>query len=145
VKEAVMEANECLPRISVMKRLSERHLSMEKLVSELTKIDGLAVDKKTLEKILRNEPLLASVLMAAAKIDEDIKNELIPSEFKDINGLSEKFGDLLSKQSRSDTKTASRQANKEDYSAANLPPFLKQVLINMVKKARSKEKTEKLK
>jgi adenosylcobinamide amidohydrolase len=135
VKEAVMEANECLPRRSVMKRLSERHLPIEKLVSELTKIDGLAVDKKTLEKILRNEPLLASVLMAAAKIDEDIKNELIPSEFKDINGLSEKFGDLLSKQSRSDTKTPSRQANKEDYSAANLPPFLKQVLINMVKKS----------
>jgi len=145
VKEAVMKANECLPRRSVIKRLSERHLPIEKLASELTKIDGLTVDEKTLAKILRNEPLLASVLMAATKIDEDIKKELIPSEFGNIDILSKNFGSLLSKQSRSGTKTPSGHANKEDYSSASLPPFLKQVLINMVKNALSKEKTENLK
>jgi len=145
VKEAVMKATECLPRRSVIKRLSERHLPLEKLSSELSKIDGLKVDEKTLAKILRNEPLFASVLLAAAKIDEDIKKELIPFEFKNINVLSENFGSLLSRQSRSDTKTPSGQARKKDYSSANLPPFLKHVLINMVKNALSKEKTENLK
>ncbi len=145
VKEAVMKANECLPRRSVIKRLSERHLPMEKLASELSKVDGLKVDEKTLAEILRNEPLLASVLMAATKIDEDIKKELIPSEFKSIDVLSENFGGLLSRQIRSDTKAPSGQAHKEDYSSANLPPFLKQVLINMVKNVLSKEKTENLK
>jgi adenosylcobinamide amidohydrolase len=141
VKEAVMEASGCLPRRSVMRRLSERHLPIEKLVSELTKIDGLKVDEKTLEKILRNEPVLASVLMAATRMDEDIKYELVPSEFKDINVLSENFGELLSKQNCHGTAPSV----KEDYSSINLPPFLKQVLINMVKNALSEEKTETLK
>jgi iron complex transport system substrate-binding protein len=145
VKAAVMEANGCLPRRSVMRRLSERHLPIEKLVSELTKIDGLKVEEKTLEKILRNEPLLASVIMAATRMDEDVKSELIPSEFKNINVLSEKFGNLLSKQSRDGTKTPSEPTAKEDYSSVNLPPFLKQVLINIVKDALSMEKTENLK
>jgi adenosylcobinamide amidohydrolase len=145
VKEAVMKANECMPHRSVIKRLSERHLPIEKLASELSKVDGLKVDEKTLAKILRNEPLLASVLMAAAKIDEDIKKELIPSEFGNIDILSKNFGSLLSKQSRSDTKTPSVPANKEDYGSVGLPPFLKHVLVNMVKNALSKEKTENLK
>jgi len=78
-------------------------------------------------------------------MDEDVKSELIPSEFKNIDVLSEKFGNLLSKQSRDGTKTPSEPAAKEDYSSANLPPFLKQVLINIVKNVLSKEKTENLK
>ena len=145
VKEAVMKANEWMPSRSVIKRLRERHLPIEKLASELSKVDGLKVDEKTLAKILRNEPLRASVLMAAAKIDEDIKKELIPSEFKNINILSENFGRLLSKQSRSSTKTPSGPANKEDYGSVSLPPFLKHILAEMVRNALSKEKTENLK
>jgi adenosylcobinamide hydrolase len=143
VKEAVMKANECLPRRSVIKRLSERHLPIEKLASELSKVEGLTVDEKTLAKILRNEPLLASFLMATAKIDEDIKKELIPSEFGNIDVLSKNFGGLLSKQSRGSTKTPSGPANKEDYGSVSLPPFLKHVLVNLVKTALSKEETEK--
>jgi adenosylcobinamide hydrolase len=145
VKEAVMKANERMPSRSIMKRLRERHLPLEKLASELSKVDGLKVDEKTLAKILRNEPLLASFLMAAAKIDEDIKKELIPSEFKNIDVLSKNFGGLLSKQSRGSTKTPSGPANKEDYGSVSLPPFLKHVLVNLVKNALSKEKTENLK
>ncbi|UCF44712.1 MAG: adenosylcobinamide amidohydrolase [Candidatus Bathyarchaeota archaeon] len=145
VKEAVMKANECMPCRSIMKRLRERHLPIEKLSSELSKVGGIEVDEKTLVKILRNEPLLASFLMAAAKIDEDVKKELIPSEFKNIDALSKNFGSLLSKQSRGSTKTPSESANKEDYSSASLPPFLKHVLINLLKTALSKEETENLK
>jgi adenosylcobinamide amidohydrolase len=145
VKEAVMKANECMSSRSIMKRLRERHLPIEKLASELSKVDDLKVDEKTLAKILRDKPLLSSLLMAAAKIDEDIEKELIPSEFKNIDILSENFGGLLSKQSCSRTKTPSRPANKGDYNSVSLPPFLKHVLINLVKNALSKAETENLK
>jgi len=145
VKEAVMKANECLLHRSVIKRLSERHLPIEKLASELSEVNGLEVDEKTLGKILRNEPLFASLLMAAAKIDEDIKKKLIPCEFKNVDALSEVFGSLLSKQSRGNTKTPSGLAIEEDYGSVSLPPFLKHFLINLVKSAFSKEETENLK
>jgi adenosylcobinamide amidohydrolase len=145
VKEAVMKANERMPCRSIVKRLKERHLPLEKLASELSKVDGLKVDEKTLAKILRNEPLLASFLMAAAKIDEDIKKELIPSEFGNIDMLSKNFGIFLSKQTNSSATAPSEPADNGDYSPVDLPPFLKQVLINMVKNALSKEKTENLK
>ncbi len=140
VKKAVEEAKGCLHGRSVLERLCERHLPLEKLACELTKIDGLEVDKNDLAKILRNEPLLASILLAATKIDEDVKNELIPYEFKNINELSKEFGFLLSRKSRESAKTPSEQVDKEDYSAVDLPPFIKQVLINIVKNAFSLEK-----
>jgi hypothetical protein len=78
--------------------------------------------------------------LAATKIDEDVKNELIPYEFKNINELSKEFGVLLSRKSRESAKTPSEQVDKEDYSAVDLPPFIKQVLINIVKNAFSLEK-----
>ena len=145
VKEALMEAKGCLSHRSVVTRLSERHLPLEKLASELAKFEGLTVDAETLAKILVNEPLFALVLMAAARMDEDIKNELVPSEFRDISVLSRDFGDLLSREARDAVKTRGTQAIKENCNMVNLPPFLKQVLINIVKSAVSWEKIEKLK
>lgn len=143
VKEAVTKANEFMPSRSIIDRLKERHLPLEKLASEMSKVDGLKVDAKTLEKILRNEPLFASILLAATKIDEDLKKDLIPSEFKNVNALSENFGRLLSEHRVE--KAASEPASDEDYASVDLPPFLKHVLINMVKTAFSREKTENLK
>jgi adenosylcobinamide hydrolase len=133
VKEAILKAKECLPSRSIIQRLQERHLSIEKLAYELKKIDGLKMDQQELAKTLRNEPLFASLLMAAVKIDEDIKKELIPFEFKDVNKLSENFGDLLSVKGHKNTNPPSKKSSNEEYSAVNLPPFLKQILIKMVK------------
>lgn len=145
VKEAVMKAKECMPYRSIIKRLTERHLPPEKLSSELFKVKGLGVGEKTLasslSKILR-EPLFASVLMAAVKIDEDVETGLIPAEFGKIEMLSRNFGDLFLK--RTGAKTP-RLASIEEYDAVDLPPFLKHVLISLVKSALSEERTESLK
>jgi adenosylcobinamide hydrolase len=150
VKEAVMKANECMPRRSVFNRLRERHLPIEKLASELSKAKSLNADEKTLAigltKMLRNDPSLASIVMAAAKIDEDVEKGLVPPEFGEIDVVSKKFGDvLLSKQTKSNAKALSDSADSSEYDAIDLPPFLKQVLIKIVKSALSTEKTEILK
>jgi hypothetical protein len=150
VKEAVMKANECMPRRSIFNRLRERHLPIEKLAFELSKAKSLNADEKTLAialtRMLRNDPFSASIVMAAAKMDEDIERGLIPPEFGKIDVVSKKFGDaLLSKQAESNAKVLSGSADSSEYDAVNLPPFLKQVLIKTVKNALSTEKTEILK
>jgi len=150
VKEAVMKANECMPCRSVFNRLRERHLPIEKLASELSKAKSLNTDEKTLAigltKMLRNDPFLASIVMAAAKIDEDVEKGLVPPEFGEIDVVSKKFGDVLfSKQTKGNAKALSDSADSSEYDAVDLPPFLKQVLIKIVKSALSTEKTEILK
>jgi adenosylcobinamide amidohydrolase len=146
VKDAVMKAKECMPYRSITKRLTERHLPPEKLASELFKAKSFGVDEKTLGsslvKILR-DPLFASILMAAVKMDEDVEAGLIPPEFGKIEVLAKDFGDLFFKQTAA--KTSSRLADEEEYDSVDLPPFLKHVLISMVKSVLSKEKTESLK
>ncbi len=139
VKEAVMKANECMPCRSLFARLRERHLSIEKMASELSKAKSLGVDEKALAigltKTLRADPFYASVVLAALKIDEDITKGLVPPEIGNAKAVSKKFGEvLLSKQ------TPSNAAYSSDYDAVDLPPFLKQVIIGIAKVALS-EKT----
>jgi iron complex transport system ATP-binding protein len=144
VKEAVMKANECMPSRSVTDRLRERHLSTEKLASELSKVKSLNADEKTiaatLTKALREDPLFAAVMFAAAKINEDFEKGLIPPQLGEIDVLGKNFGELLFRQ-----KGKSVKASNGDDNSVDLPPFLKHVLISMTKNALSKGKTEKLK
>jgi hypothetical protein len=142
-----MKANESMPCRSLFDRLRNRHLSIEKLASELSKAKNLNVGEKTLAisltKTLRTDPFSASIVMAALKIDEDVKKGLVPPEFGKIEVVSKKFGEvLLSKQTPSNVKALGDLAYSSDYDAVNLPPFLKQVLISIVRVALSKEKTE---
>jgi adenosylcobinamide hydrolase len=132
VKEAVMKANECMPCRSLFVRLKERHLSIEKMAHELAKAKSLGVDEKALAigltKTLKANPLYASIVLAALKVDEDIMKGLVPPEIGDAKAVSKKFGEfLLSKQAPSNV------AYPSDYDAVDLSPFLKQVLINIVK------------
>jgi adenosylcobinamide hydrolase len=143
VKQAITKANEFMPSRSIRDRLRERHLPMEKLASELSKADDLKVDARMLAGILGSEPLFASLLFAAVKLDYDIKKGLVPSEFGDINAVSKRFGSLIS-QAANGAKTPKPEA-KNDYDAVDLPVFTKHVLINIVRSALSKEKTENLK
>jgi adenosylcobinamide hydrolase len=146
VKEAVMKAKECMPYRSIVKRLTERHLPPEKLASELSKVKSLAIDEKTLSIILGKilkEPLFASVLMAAAKMDEDVEAGLVPPEFGKIEVLSRNFGDLFLKHATA--KTSNSVINEEEHDAVDLPLFLKHVLIGMVKSILSEQRTESLK
>jgi hypothetical protein len=138
VKEAVMKANECMPCRSLFDRLRERHLSIEKMASELSKAKSLDVDEKTLAtsltKLLRADPFYASIVLAAVKIDEDVAKGLVPPEIGAAKAVSKKFGDvLLSKQTPSNVKAMGNLAYSSDYDAVDLPPFLKQVLINIIK------------
>ena len=150
VREAINNQNESLPSRSVLERLKERHLPIEKLASELSKIKSLNIDEKSmiykLTLLLKNEPLFASILTAAMKIDDDIERKLIPCEFGGVKQLTDNFGEfLLSKKCTGTVKTAIGSAKKEDYDSINLPPFLKQALVWMMISAPIDNTTENLK
>lgn len=140
VKEAVMKANECMPCRSILSRLKEMHLPVEKLAFELSKVKSLGADEKTiafnLTRILRSDPLSASVVLAAAKMAEDAEKGLVPPEFGQIEVLSKRFGEFFNKQSG---------VTAAEYTSINIPLFLKDALIGIMRNALSKAKTERLK
>jgi hypothetical protein len=108
----------------VLDRLKERHLPLEKLAAELSKIDGLAVDEKALAEILKNKPLALAYLLAAAKLDDDAKKNLLPVGLEDLAELSKCFGSLA---------RAELDCSKvPSYDSVDLPPFLKHALIKIV-------------
>lgn len=115
----------------LMRRLAERHLSIEHLASELSKAqvfgDQAAINAK-LEKVLASDLVSAAFLLSAAKMDEDVKKGLIPNEFGDINKLSEGFGKLVL-----------REKLKENavFGEVNLPPFTKQAVIAILQNSLS--------
>jgi adenosylcobinamide amidohydrolase len=143
VKEAITNQGECLPRRSVSDRLRERRLPIEKLASELSKIEGSRADEKTLAKnltrLLRDDPVFAAAVMAAIKLDEDIAGELTPPEFGKTTALSRRFGALLSNVGEPTLNEAERG------DVVDLPPFLKQVLMGRLKEALREGETESLK
>ena len=130
VTEALIKQEPIWACRTVLDRLKERHLPLEKLAAELSKIDGLAVDEKALAEILKNKPLASAYLLAAAKLDDDFKKNLLPAELGKVDELSKCFGNLARCQ-----LDCSKVAG---YDSVDLPPFLKQALINIVKEALSK-------
>ncbi len=150
VTEAVMKQDGTIPCRSILKRLKERHLPIEKLAAELSKIRSLKTDEKTLTsvliKILETEPLFAVMMMSAVKISEGIPKELIPPEFGQLASVGGSFGNcLFSKQNIDSAKTQEMWISKEEFDSVDLPPFLKEVLVGIVKNAFFKELTENLK
>ena len=114
---------------TVLDRLSERHLSLETLATELSKIDGLAINVSALAEILENKPVALACLLAAAKLDEDYKNNLLPAELGDIAELTNCFGVLA--------QPPLDFSKLPGYELVNLPPFIKRVLIEVVSDALS--------
>jgi adenosylcobinamide amidohydrolase len=131
VKEAIFKQDGCLPNRSTLERLRERHLPVETLALELSKVKGLSVDAKALEEVLVGEPLFASVLLAAAQMDEAVEKGLVPLEFGSIEVLSQRFGDLVAPQGW-------KPDGEVDYGMVDLPRFTKQVLVNIVRAVRSR-------
>jgi hypothetical protein len=111
----------------VLDRLKERHLGLEKMVAEVSKVEGLRIDAAGLVEILRSNPFAGSFLLAAAKMDDDYKKNLLPTDFADWNDISKCFG----------TYTAAKQdcSKLPNYDSVELPPFLKHALIKIVKNA----------
>lgn len=132
VREAVKKQDGTLPSRSVPSRLKARHLSVEKLASELSKIRSLKADEKTLKAKLNavfSNPLYASFLLAAAELDDNVKKGAVPSEFGDVATLSQRFGDLIFK--------GKKLPGKSDLDALDLPLFVKQALLRILQNEQS--------
>jgi adenosylcobinamide hydrolase len=130
VTEALLKQEPIWATRTVSDRLMERHLGLDKLAAEVSKVEGLAIEAAELAKILKNNPASGGYLLAAAKMDDDYKKNLLPTDFADWNEASECFG--ASEISKTD---CSKDLN---YSSVDLPPFLKHALIKILKNARSK-------
>ena len=114
--------------------LVRQALPLEKMASELSKIKSLNKDEILLTARLKgviSNPLYASFLMAAAKLDDDVKRGLVPVEFGNIVDVTRRFGNLISGGTRPEANTQKRITKKE-FDLVDLPPFLKQALINII-------------
>ena len=125
VGEALLKQEPFWASRTVLDRLRERHLPVEKLAAEVSKVEGVAVDANGLTEILKNNPSFGVFLLAAAKMDDDYKKNLLPTDYKDWEtagkGIVEK-----------------EYASLPNYSAVDLPPFIKTALINIVKTAHNR-------
>ncbi|HSV49148.1 MAG TPA: adenosylcobinamide amidohydrolase [Candidatus Acidoferrales bacterium] len=117
VTEALLKQEPVWGQRSVFDRLKERHLPVEKLAIEISKIKGLEISVEKLTELLKKNPSALASLLAAARMDDDYKKNLLPTDFKDWNQIT----------GCEDCKTL------QGYEAAQLPPFIKNVLINIVK------------
>ncbi len=139
VKEAIMKGQECSPVRPLLDRLEARHLSIEKLACELSKVKSLKTDKQkltsALSKIVQEDLVLASALLATIKLNEDFEKGLLPPQFGNLSQLGKDFGQLFLKGKCENTRPA--MENAEDV---NLPPFLKFALIELARNALSEKK-----
>jgi adenosylcobinamide amidohydrolase len=133
VREAVYQALQkqdgTLPSRSVAVRLKARQLPVEKLAFEFSKIkilnsDAVALTRK-LNDVLSN-PLYASFLLAAAKLDDDVKTGVVPAEFGDVDDVSNRFGGLISEGKES------KGIPKSELYEVDVSPFLKQALLRIL-------------
>jgi adenosylcobinamide hydrolase len=134
VKEAITKGQECSPQRSLANRLEARHLSVEKIALELSKVQSLKTDKQKLAaaitKMMQADPVFASALLAIVKLNEEFEKGLLPPQFGNLVELGKGFGELLSPK-----KKEYRSQIIEDAENANLPPFLKFTLIELARKA----------
>jgi adenosylcobinamide amidohydrolase len=129
VTEALLKQEPIWACRTVLDRLKERHLSVEKLAAETSKVEGLTVTADGLTKILKGNPFDLIYLLAAAKMDDDYKKNLLPTDFTDWNEISKFFGTSAQKELES-IKTP-------NYEFVDLPPFIKHTLIKIVRNAQS--------
>ncbi len=128
VFEALQKQDGTLPSRPVSDRLKARHQSVERLASEFSKLKTLNADEKALtEKMnaaIRN-PIYALSLLAAAKLDDDVKKGLVPSEFR-ISELSDNFGGLIPIRGKIE------EIPNKELEAVDVPPFLKKTLLRVL-------------
>ncbi len=129
VTEALLKQEPIWACRTVLDRLKERLLPLEKLVAEVSKTESLKITTIDLAEILKKNPSAGIWLLAAAKMDDDYKKNLLPTDFADWIVASKCFGaSAISKQNCLKTP---------NYSAVELPPFLKHALIKIIKNAQS--------
>ncbi len=133
VKEAVLKGPECSPTRSLLDRLVARHLSIEKMALELSKINTLNMGKEqltaTISAIVDNHPLSAVTLLAAVKLDEDVESGLLPPQLGEVEALAKRFGDQAAGCNNQNLGIA-----ETELTQAELPPFLKYALLSLLRK-----------
>jgi len=129
VSEALLKQEPFWGSRTVLDRLKERHLGLEKLAVEVSKVDGLGIKPQDLVEILKNNPHSGAYLLAAAKMDDDYKKNLLPTDFTGWEEESKCFGEFFTYKNDC--------LNQRDYPEVDLPPFVKHALIKIVKKAQS--------
>jgi adenosylcobinamide amidohydrolase len=129
VTEALLKQEPNWAYRTVLDRLKERHLSIEKLAAEISKVEGLTVNAEGLAAILNKNHLEFLNLLAATKMDDDYKKNLLPTDFADWIEISKFFGTFSQKELES-IKTP-------NYEFVDLPPFIKHTLIKIVRNAQS--------
>ena len=120
VSEALLRQEPIWGQRTVLDRLKERHLPVEKLATEISKIKGLTVTAKELTEILSKNPASLSSLLAAAKMDDDYKKNLLPTDFKDW-------------------KQVTGAETLEGYEDTQLTPFIKAALIRILRTDKATE------
>ncbi len=125
VSEALLKQEPFWGTRTVLDRLKERHLPPEKLASEVSKIEGLTVDAAGLAEILRKNPSAGAVLLAAAKMDDDYKKNLLPTDLPDWETAFKAFYE----------EECHYLINKKEV---DLPPFTKAALTKIVKDSQNK-------
>jgi adenosylcobinamide amidohydrolase len=120
VSEALLKQEPFWGTRTVLDRLRERHLPIEKLATEVSKIEGIEISAEKLAEILKNNPTAQASLLAATKMDDYYKKNLLPAGFQNwaqMADTSEDYKKLLG------------------YNVAGLPPFTKNALIRIVRTA----------
>ena len=120
VTQAILRQEPVWANRTVLDRLKERHLPLEKLAAEVSKIEGLTVTAEELAKTLKNNPSALACLLAAAKMDDDYKKNLLPTDLPDWETASRSLTDT-------------DYSGLPNYSAVDLPPFIKAALIKSIK------------
>jgi adenosylcobinamide amidohydrolase len=113
VTEALLKQEPIWANRTVLDRLTERHLPVEKLAAEVSKIKGLEITAEKLTEVLKKNPVMLGSLLAAAKMDDDYNKKLLPTDFKNWNQI-----------------TDHNSAPEKDM--VDLPPFIKAALIKVV-------------
>jgi iron complex transport system ATP-binding protein len=112
------------------RRLSERHLSLDYIATEFSKIQIFG-NKETILSTLNSRLTLNSIfstfLLAAVKLDDDFKKDLIPNEFGAVVSLSKRFGCLILEQKFAEIMMP-------NLLELDLPPFTTQVVIAILQK-----------
>ena len=129
VTEALLKQEPIWANRTVLDRLKERHLGLEKLAAEVSKIDDLAISAEGLAVILKQNPIALAYLLAATKMDDDHKKNLLPTDFDNWATVSKCFINPASL--KHDCKKL------PDYETVDLPPFIKHALISTLKNAQS--------
>jgi adenosylcobinamide hydrolase len=120
VREALLKQEPVWINRSILDRLRERYLPVQKLASEVSKIKGLEITAEKLTELLKKDPKALASMLAAARMDDDYKKNLLPTDFSSWSQI-----------------TDCEECKKlKGYETVQLPPFIKDALIKIVKAAR---------